>query len=231
VKVASAQLLSGVDPACSSTPKPFRWIASRVAVIELTASNTTPLVVVGEIAIFRENSKDELHRNTALQFLNLKASALGSVGLAEIAPVLYRNASIKALVLTNNGLHDIEAANALRELIHRNMTITSPCIADNAFGRNAAAVRSILDGVRSNTTLQQLDLGYCGVDDQGISLLANALAIRNASNASNLELNLDYNEITSVGVRAMIDNNVEAMKTLTRLCLYIATSETKGRQF
>jgi hypothetical protein len=37
VKVASAQPLPGVDPACSSAPKPFRWFASRVAKIELTA--------------------------------------------------------------------------------------------------------------------------------------------------------------------------------------------------
>jgi Ran GTPase-activating protein (RanGAP) involved in mRNA processing and transport len=67
-----------------------------------------------------------------------------------------------------------------------------------------------------NTTLQQLDLSTCGLDDQGISVLANVLATRNSSL---LELNLHGNEITSLGVRALVDDNVEAVKTLTELRL------------
>jgi Ran GTPase-activating protein (RanGAP) involved in mRNA processing and transport len=160
--------------------------------------------------------KAVLRRNTALESLDLTFSALGSAGLAEISLVLYRNTSIKVLDLTCNGLDDIESANVLRELIRRNKTITSLCIARNHFGRNAAAVRSIADGVRSNTTLQQLDLSFCRLDDQGISILADALATRNASL---LELNLRTNEITSAGVRALVDDNVEAVNTLTKLCL------------
>jgi Ran GTPase-activating protein (RanGAP) involved in mRNA processing and transport len=70
--------------------------------------------------------------------------------------------------------------------------------------------------LRSNTALQQLGLRGCKLDDQGISNLANALAIRNASI---LELNLQWNDITSVGVRALLGDNVEAVKTLTELCL------------
>jgi Ran GTPase-activating protein (RanGAP) involved in mRNA processing and transport len=101
--------------------------------------------------------------------------------VAEIASGLYGNTSITSVDLTNNGLDDIESANVLRELIRRNKTITSLCLAHNCFGRNTAAIRSIADGVRSNTTLQQVDLSGCGLDDQGISVLANDLAIRKAS--------------------------------------------------
>jgi hypothetical protein len=101
-------------------------------------------------------------------------------------------------------------------LIRRNKTITSLCLARSFFGRNAAAVRSIADGVRSNTTLQQVDLRYCALYDQGISVLADALATRNAGL---LELDLSANEITSVGLRALVDDNMEAVKTLTKLCL------------
>ena len=102
------------------------------------------------------------------------------MGLAEIAPALYRNTSIKTLALSSNGLDDIESANALRELFRRNKTITSLCLAENVFGPNAAAVRSIVEGVRSNTALQKLDLGFCELGDHGISLLANAFT-RNTS--------------------------------------------------
>jgi hypothetical protein len=101
-------------------------------------------------------------------------------------------------------------------LIRRNKTLTSLSIACNAFGHNAAAIRSIVDSVRSNSPLQKLDLSFCRVDDNGISLLANALANRNGSL---LQLNLGHNQITSVGVRALVDDNVEAVKTLTKLRL------------
>jgi hypothetical protein len=186
---------------------------------ELGRNTTVTSLVIRDSVLSRENVqelKSMLRQNTALQSLDLESSALGSAGLAEIAPALYRNTSIKSLDLSYNGLHNITSADVLRVLIRRNKTITSLCIARNCFGRNAAAVRSIADSMRRNTTLQQLDLSACELNDQGISVLANAFAIRNASLQ---ELNIYNNSITSVGVRALVDDNVDAVKTLTKLCL------------
>jgi Ran GTPase-activating protein (RanGAP) involved in mRNA processing and transport len=166
-----------------------------------------------------------LRKNTTLQSLDLDTSDLGSVGLATIAPVLYSNTSIKTLDLSNSGLDNIESANLLRELLRRNKTITSLWIADNAFGSNPAAAQSVLEGVRSNTALQQLGLRGCRLDDRGVSILANALALRNAGM---LELDLRVNEITSMGVRALVDDNAEAVKTLTKLCLATNPIESEG---
>jgi Ran GTPase-activating protein (RanGAP) involved in mRNA processing and transport len=157
-----------------------------------------------------------LRQNTALQHLILPGNNLRSAGLAEIALALYHNASIKSLDLSDNGLDDIESANVLREMIRRNKTITSLSIAENPFGSNAEATLSIARGMRSNTALRQLDLGNCELDDHGMSILANALAIRNASI---LEVNLQRNKITLVGVRALFDDHVEVVKNLTKLCL------------
>jgi Ran GTPase-activating protein (RanGAP) involved in mRNA processing and transport len=126
---------------------------------KLGLGTTVTNLVLRHRVLSRENIqqlKAVLRRNTALESLDLTSTTLGSAGLAEIAPVLYRNTSIKSLDLTNNGLYDIESAKLLRELIRCNKTITSLCIDHNAFGRNAAAVRSIADGVRRNTTLHQL---------------------------------------------------------------------------
>jgi hypothetical protein len=147
-----------------------RTVGLHVVIRELGRNTTVTNLVLRHSELSCENIqqlKSMLRQNTVLESLDLAADFIGSAGLAEIAPVLYRNKLIKVLDLTNNGLHDIESSNALRELIRRNKTITSLCIALNAFGRNAVAVRSIAEGVRSNTTLQQLDLGYCGLDDQG----------------------------------------------------------------
>jgi Ran GTPase-activating protein (RanGAP) involved in mRNA processing and transport len=169
--------------------------------------------------------KAVLHQNTTIQHLILRGNHLRNTGLSEIASGLYRNTSIKSLDLSYNGLDDVESANVLRELIRRNKTITSLCIADNAFGRSDAAARSIVEGVSSNTVLQQLDLGRCGLVDQDISVLANALGTRNASI---LEVDLRCNGITSVGVRALVDDNMEALKTLTKLCLTFNPVKNEG---
>jgi Ran GTPase-activating protein (RanGAP) involved in mRNA processing and transport len=195
---------------------------------QLRLSTAVTNLVLHYRDLSRENVqqlKAVLRRNTALESLVLTGSALGSAGLAEIAPVLYCNTSIKSLDLKDNGLDDIESANVLRELIRRNKTITSLSIAHNAFGRNAAAVQSIAEGVRSNTTLQKLYLSRCGLDDQGISVLGNAFAIRNASL---LELDLSNNEITSLGVRALVDDNVDAVKTPTKLHLALNSMGNEG---
>jgi Ran GTPase-activating protein (RanGAP) involved in mRNA processing and transport len=47
-------------------------------------------------------------------------------------------------------------------------------------------------------------------------------------NASLLVLDLYDNEFTSVGVRALLDDNAEAMKTLTKLCLTSNWVESEG---
>jgi Ran GTPase-activating protein (RanGAP) involved in mRNA processing and transport len=186
---------------------------------ELGRSTTVTNLAIRDSVLSREYVQQltaVLRQNTALQYLDLTSSALGSAGLAEIAPVLYRNSSIKTLDISSNSLDDIESAYMLRELLRRNKTITSLYLAENAFGSNAAAARSIFEGVRSNTALQQLDLRRCGLGDQGISILANALVARNASM---VKLDLSWNKITSIGVRALVDDNVEVVKTLTELCL------------
>jgi Ran GTPase-activating protein (RanGAP) involved in mRNA processing and transport len=195
---------------------------------ELGRNTTVTKLAIRDSALSHEIAQQlnsMLRRNTALQHLDLDSSALGNAGLAEIAPALHRNTSIKSLDLSNNGLDDIESANALRELIRRNKSITSLCIAFNSFGRNAAAARSILESVRSNTALQQLDLPGCGLGDQTISLLANALVTRTASM---LQIGLALNRITWVGVRALVDDNVEAVKALPKLCLWHNPIRSEG---
>jgi hypothetical protein len=74
--------------------------------------NTTILkmAIVSNVPLSRNNvqqHKAMLRQNTVLQDLNLSQSELGCTGLAEIAPVLYRNTSIKYLDLSANGLHTL----------------------------------------------------------------------------------------------------------------------------
>jgi hypothetical protein len=126
---------------------------------ELGRNTTVANLAIRDSVLSRENVqqlKAVLRQNLVIQSLDLTSgdsSPLGSAGLAEITPLLYRNTSIKTLNLSSNGLDDIESANLLRELLRRNKTITSICLAENTFGRNAAAARSLFEGLRSNTAL------------------------------------------------------------------------------
>jgi hypothetical protein len=109
----------------------FSYSIMRDAVAQkLRLSTTATHLDLCYSAMSRENVqqlKAVLRQNTALESLDLRSISLGSAGLAEIAPVLYRNTSIKVLDLRHNGLDDVESADALRELIRHNKTITRRC--------------------------------------------------------------------------------------------------------
>jgi Ran GTPase-activating protein (RanGAP) involved in mRNA processing and transport len=205
-----------------------RTVGFHALVQELGRNTTITNLAIRESVLSRKNVqqlKALLRQNTALHTLDLTSSALGSAGLAEIYLGLYHNTSIKTLDLSSNGLDDIESADVLRKLLRRNQTITSLCISRNFFGGNAAKVRSILEGVRSNTAVRQLDLSLCGLVNRDVSVLSNALISRNTSI---LELNLYRNGITSMGVRALVGGNVETMKNLTNLRLSCCPIGSEG---
>jgi Ran GTPase-activating protein (RanGAP) involved in mRNA processing and transport len=71
----------------------------------------------------------------------------------------------------------------------------------------------VAKGVRSYTALNQLNLSRCGLNDQGISVVANALFIRNASLR---ELDLNRNGITSAGLHACALHHAYSMQVGVR---------------
>jgi Ran GTPase-activating protein (RanGAP) involved in mRNA processing and transport len=182
--------------------------------------NTTILnMIIAKVPLSRDNIqqlKGMLRRNTVLQDLDIHGDSLGSAGFVEITSALYRNTSIRGLDVSANGLDDLAATNALRELLRRNKTITRLCMNDNAFGCNVPAVRCIADGFRANTTLQVLNLSSCELGDQGLSILVEGLGQKKLGLVN---LNLSANRITCTGLRALVDNATAALSTVTHLDL------------
>jgi Ran GTPase-activating protein (RanGAP) involved in mRNA processing and transport len=154
--------------------------------------------------------------------------APGSAGLAEIVPALYRNTSIQRFDISDNGLDDLAAATALRQLLRRNRTITTLNIHSNIFGRNVTAVSCIAHGFSDNTTLQELDLSSCELDDQGLSILAESLG---QHKRSLVNLNLSANLITCSGLRALVNNATAALSTVTNLDLSLNPVLDEGAIF
>jgi hypothetical protein len=107
-----------------------------------------------------------------LQTLVLTDRTLGSAGLAELAPALYRNTSIKVLDMSNNYLNDIESAEILRDILRSNKTITALDLSRNWFGRTTGFVECIAVGLGSNSTLLKIDLSCCDLGDGDVSILA-----------------------------------------------------------
>jgi hypothetical protein len=66
-----------------------------------------------------------LCNSLSLQSLLLEAFTLGSAGLAELAPALYHNTSIKMLDMSRNNLNDMESANIFRGILRTNKTMTA----------------------------------------------------------------------------------------------------------
>jgi Ran GTPase-activating protein (RanGAP) involved in mRNA processing and transport len=152
----------------------------------------------------------------SLQSLALTLSALGSAELAELAPALYHNTSIKVLDLSGNNFNDMESARLLRDIIRCNKTITALDLSENPFGRVLGAVECIADGLGSNSTVLKIDLLSCHLSDDDVSTLAQKLVSQNTT----LEkLDLDNNLITSTGVGMLLETMEQNNNSITDLDL------------
>jgi hypothetical protein len=165
-------------------------------------------------------------RNTPrLQSLNLASNNLGSAGLAELAPALYHNTSIKELNLLSNGLEEcMESARLLRDILRHNKTITTLGLSGNRFGETNGAVECIADGMGSNSTLLKINLWSCGLGDGGVSTLAQNLGSRNTTLQ---KLFLGMNRITSMGLGVLLET-MEQNSHITDLVLKFSSIGNEG---
>jgi Ran GTPase-activating protein (RanGAP) involved in mRNA processing and transport len=152
----------------------------------------------------------------SLQALVLRSGTLGRAELAELAPVLYHNTSIKVLDIMDNGLIDMESAEILRGIIRRNKTITTLDLSMNPFVETTGAVECIADGLGSNSTLLNIDLSSSELGDDDVSILAQSLGSRNTTLN---KLNLAWNSITSTGVGVLLETMEQSSHHMTDLDL------------
>jgi Ran GTPase-activating protein (RanGAP) involved in mRNA processing and transport len=129
---------------------------------------------------------------------------LGSAGLAELAPALYHNTSVKVLDMSENDLGGMESAEIFRGILRTNKTMTALDLSANELGETTGAVERIADGLGSNSTLLKIDLSNCALRDNGVSILTQTLGSRNTTLQ---KLTLDYNSITSTGVGVLLDTS------------------------
>jgi Ran GTPase-activating protein (RanGAP) involved in mRNA processing and transport len=152
----------------------------------------------------------------SLHSLFLGDFTLGRAGLAELAPALYRNTSIKELDMSSNGLDCMESSVIFRDILRHNKTITTLDLYTNTFGQVTGAVECIADGLGSNSTLLKIDLTWCGLGDVSVSILAQTLSSRNTTFE---KLTLGNNSITSAGVAVLLETMEQKSHHITDLNL------------
>lgn len=141
----------------------------------------------------------------SLHTLVLKQGTLvRSAVLAELAPALCRNTSIKVLDISSihDNLYDMEFAEIFRDILRNNKGITSLDLPGHALGQTTGAFECMAEGLGSNSTLMEIRLSYCGLNDGGVSILAQTLGSRNMTLD---KLTLNNNFITSTGVGALLE--------------------------
>jgi Leucine-rich repeat (LRR) protein len=152
----------------------------------------------------------------SLQSLVLASSNLASAGLAELAPALYRNTSIKVLDMSRNLFWDMESTGLLRDIFRSNKTITTLDLSWNQFGLTTGAVECITDGLGSNSTLLKVDLSSCCFRDRDVSTLAQTIGSRTMTLQ---KLNLGNNYITATGVGVLLKTMEQNSQPITDLDL------------
>jgi hypothetical protein len=110
----------------------------------------------------------------------------------------------------------MESTEILRNILRRNKTITTLDLSGNRFGRTAGAVECIADGLGSNATLLKINLSYCALGDDGVSILAQTIGPRNMTLQM---LKLNNNSITSTGVGVLLETMEQNSHHITDLDL------------
>jgi Ran GTPase-activating protein (RanGAP) involved in mRNA processing and transport len=183
---------------CSNTvglPNVLKALAQRVTLTKLTLK-CCPL------------SRDEarllgmvLCNTPSLHALVLHESVQGSAELADLAPALYLNTSIRVLDMSDNSFIDMESAEIFGRILRYNMIITTLDLSSNAFGRTTGAMDCIAKGLGSNSTLLKIDLSTCFLRDGDVSALTQPPGSRNTTLQ---KVSLGLNNITSAGVAVLL---------------------------
>jgi hypothetical protein len=92
--------------------------------------------------------------------------------------------------------------------------MTTLRLSGHEFAQTTGAVQCIADGLGSNSTLMEIDLSYCDLDDDSVSILAQTLGSRNTTLQ---KLILGTNFITSTGIGVFLEAMEQSSHRITEL--------------
>ena len=155
---------------------------------------------------------DALSTNATLTTLGLPWSRISDAGIAALCATLRTHTSLTALDLSCSEFEEPGAADALRALLHDNVTLKKLVLDDNYIGDASAMV--LAEALSTHSTLTSLVISGNGIGDEGAIALGGALH----SNSTLTELLLSENPFHNAGAAALADG-LRHNGTLTTLTL------------
>lgn len=118
---------------------------------------------------------DAVRNNTTLRKLSMCACGLGDLGARHLAEALKINSALTNLILSSNKI-GADGMTALADSLNVNTTLTALILNDSDLnGRHSHWHAAIATALKNNTTLQELSLARCNLDDGAARALAEAL--------------------------------------------------------
>lgn len=135
---------------------------------------------------------------SGLTELFLGGTGMGSAGCLSVSNMLLTNFSIRTLVLSDNGLTDRDLV-LFSQSVSRNRSVPLEVLQLSFNSLTCAGVECLMNALWGSSTLRELRLDNNRVGDRGAQLVA----VVSSSSASLREVDLGFNALTAVGVRAL----------------------------
>ncbi len=183
-----------------------------------TTTNGQLHIHLGRNEIHEEGTHhiSQVLRNSGVRQLSLNSCpGIGESGLKSIAEALITNTSLVKLNVYGCSVKITEENGpVLREMLQKNSTLEDLHLYRNPQLYDTGAA-FIAEGLKQNSSLRVLDLGDCGIGDQGVRLLGDALVVTHSLK----ELKLRGNAITGVGGAAVLGEMLQRNSTVEVLGL------------
>lgn len=143
---------------------------------------------------------NSLRQNTRVRVLSLKDSSLGTDGYNTLSEIVRVNSNIHDLDISGNSI-SVNDMKIFSEALLSNHCITSLNLSScTKLGGEGVSILIKSLGSNNNTTLKTLNCDGCNIGDNGAKKVGEALSV----NSSIVNLSLNDNGFSAVGVRALI---------------------------
>ena len=137
-------------------------------------TNTMKTLDISDCSISDEGAESlasALAVNRSLLELNISFNKIGDNGIAHIATVLQKNTTLRTLAISSCSISD-EGTESLARALAVNKSLQELNIGFNEIGDNGIAHIAIV--LKTNTTMRMLDISGCSISDEGAESLVAA---------------------------------------------------------
>jgi Ran GTPase-activating protein (RanGAP) involved in mRNA processing and transport len=143
-----------------------------------------------------------LHNNRKLTALDMSHMKIADVALADLVQALLPHPTLKVLSLRVNS---ISRGRSLADLLQRNAVLSTLDLSNNGLGLDHEGIENLAQGLKKNSTLEELNLSYNFIKDRGAQALYKSILNHPTLRVLNLDYNGDMSDKTREKFRQLQD--------------------------